>query len=61
MQREDNEAVATFDEIKQEYGAGTEFGRASREEARRKKYGRQTKTYRRDDQPWTLSIETEGL
>ena len=37
------------------YGAGSEFGREQREEARRKKYGINVKKYRPDDQPWILS------
>lgn len=46
-------------EIVQEFGEGSEFGRAAREEARRKKLGRQTKKYEHDKQPWKLCIESE--
>ncbi|XP_022087225.1 general transcription factor IIF subunit 1-like isoform X2 [Acanthaster planci] len=35
-------------------GAGSEFGRERREEARRKKYGIQAKKYKEEDQPWIL-------
>ena len=38
------------------YGAGSEFGREQREEARRKKYGINVKKYRPEDQPWLLSV-----
>jgi transcription initiation factor TFIIF subunit alpha len=44
-------------EIVQEYGEGSEYGRAAREEARRKKYGRQTRKYDHDNQPWKLMIK----
>lgn len=40
----------------QDYGEGSEYGKALREEARRKKYGRQLQTYQHDNQPWMLSI-----
>lgn len=38
------------------YGAGSEYGREQREEARRKKYGINVKKYRPEDQPWVLSV-----
>ncbi|KHJ76190.1 hypothetical protein OESDEN_24190, partial [Oesophagostomum dentatum] len=38
-----------------------EYGKAAREEARRKKYGRQAKSYKLDNQPWHLSfVEPDG-
>lgn len=36
------------------FGAGSEFGREAREEARRKKCGIIMKKYKVDDQPWIL-------
>uniref|UniRef100_A0A914WUE1 Transcription initiation factor IIF subunit alpha n=1 Tax=Plectus sambesii TaxID=2011161 RepID=A0A914WUE1_9BILA len=61
MVREDNRTVKASTATKQDYGAGSEFGRAARDEARRKKYGRQLRGYHHDDQPWRLSIEaTDG-
>ncbi|VDM53341.1 unnamed protein product [Angiostrongylus costaricensis] len=61
MEREDNRSVALSTQSVQEYGEGTEYGKAARDEARRKKYGRQAKSYKLDNQPWNLSfIEPEG-
>ncbi|KHN83356.1 General transcription factor IIF subunit 1 [Toxocara canis] len=60
MAREDNAAQAAATEIKQDYGAGTEYGSAAREEARRKKYGHQTRKYHLDNQPWRLTIEDQS-
>jgi len=37
------------------FGAGSEFGRDAREEARKKKYTRRKK-YNPDDQPWSLRV-----
>uniref|UniRef100_A0A0R3S669 Transcription initiation factor IIF subunit alpha n=1 Tax=Elaeophora elaphi TaxID=1147741 RepID=A0A0R3S669_9BILA len=56
MAREDNKEQAAANEIRQEYGEGSEYGKALREEARRKKYGRQLQAYQHDNQPWVLSI-----
>lgn len=39
-----------------EAGAGSEFGRKQREEARRKKFGIITKEFRAEDQPWILRV-----
>ena len=36
------------------FGAGSEFGREQKEEARRKKYGIKTRKYNHEDQPWIL-------
>ena len=36
------------------HGAGSEFGREVREEARRKKYGVVAKKYKEENQPWIL-------
>lgn len=38
------------------FGAGSEFGRDLKEEARRKKYGYYTKSYNVEDQPWMLKL-----
>ncbi|XP_066563845.1 general transcription factor IIF subunit 1 [Amia ocellicauda] len=39
-----------------EGGAGSEFGRRQREEARRKKFGIVTREFRLEDQPWLLRV-----
>lgn len=39
-----------------ESGAGSEFNRKLREEARRKKYGIVLKEFRPEDQPWLLRV-----
>lgn len=44
----------------QSYGAGSEYGSAARQEARRKKYGRQMQKFQIDAQPWQLSIRYES-
>jgi transcription initiation factor TFIIF subunit alpha len=36
------------------FGAGSEFGREAKEEARRKKLGIVARKYRPEDQPWIL-------
>lgn len=36
------------------FGAGSEYGREAKEEARRKKFGIVSKKYKPDDQPWIL-------
>ncbi|KAK0420934.1 hypothetical protein QR680_014976 [Steinernema hermaphroditum] len=60
MEREDNRAALGVLEDSQEYGEGSEYGRAVRDEARRKKYGRQRKGYQHDMQPWRLSVSENG-
>ncbi|CAB3405388.1 unnamed protein product [Caenorhabditis bovis] len=61
MEREDNRNVVMASQAVQEYGEGSEYGKAAREEARRKKYGRQSKSYHLDNQPWKLSFtEQDG-
>lgn len=37
-------------------GAGSEFGKKQREEARRKKYGIVTREFKVEDQPWILKV-----
>lgn len=44
-------------EIVQEYGEGSEYGKAAREEARRKRYGYQSRQYHHDRQPWQMSLK----
>lgn len=55
MERENNlkEFLRPEDE-QPKFGAGSEFGREAKEEARRKKYGIVSKKYRPEDQPWIL-------
>ncbi|KAK5972290.1 hypothetical protein GCK32_007436 [Trichostrongylus colubriformis] len=61
MEREDNKNVTLSTQTVQEYGEGSEYGKAAREEARRKKYGRQARSYKLDNQPWHLSfVESDG-
>uniref|UniRef100_A0A1I7TZ00 Transcription initiation factor IIF subunit alpha n=1 Tax=Caenorhabditis tropicalis TaxID=1561998 RepID=A0A1I7TZ00_9PELO len=60
MEREDNQRVIMATQTVQEYGEGSEYGKAAREEARRKKYGRQSKSYKLDNQPWKLSFKEPG-
>lgn len=38
------------------FGAGSEYGRDLKEEARRKKYGIIMKKYNPEDQPWLLRL-----
>lgn len=57
MERENNmKEFKGLDEEMPRYGAGSEFGREQREEARRKKYGINVKKYRPEDQPWILGV-----
>ncbi|XP_041280998.1 general transcription factor IIF subunit 1, partial [Onychostruthus taczanowskii] len=43
-----------------ESGAGSEFHRRLREEARRKKYGIVLREFRAEDQPWLLRVNGKG-
>lgn len=56
LSRETSHAPSVLEEVKQEFGEGTEYGKAAREEARRKKYGRSKRVYEHDNQPWNLMI-----
>ncbi|XP_045616952.2 general transcription factor IIF subunit 1 isoform X1 [Procambarus clarkii] len=57
MERENNlKEFKSQEEEMPKFGAGSEFGREQREEARRKKYGINVKKYKPEDQPWILSI-----
>lgn len=57
MERENNmkEFRGTEEEMPK-FGAGSEFGRDAREEARRKKHGIVSRKYRPEDQPWILKV-----
>jgi len=59
MAREDNRRhiTARSGEPIPEFGLGSEYGKIAREEARRKRYGRNMKQYEHDQQPWLLSIQ----
>ncbi|XP_050303154.1 general transcription factor IIF subunit 1 [Anthonomus grandis grandis] len=55
MERENNmREFKGIEEDQPKFGAGSEFGREAKEEARRKKLGIIAKKYRPDDQPWIL-------
>ena len=57
MVRENNRKEKAQDDEMPEYGAGSEYGRAQREEARRKKYGFvASKKYDPDAQPWLMRV-----
>ena len=48
--------VANDIEIGPQFGAGSEYGREQKQEARRKKYGISKKNYSPEDQPWLLKL-----
>ncbi|XP_012281226.1 general transcription factor IIF subunit 1 isoform X2 [Orussus abietinus] len=55
MERENNmKEYKGMDEEMPKFGAGSEFGRDAREEARRKKFGISSRKYKPEDQPWIL-------
>jgi len=55
MERENNmREYKGMEEEMPKFGAGSEFGRDAREEARRKKYGITSRKYKPEDQPWIL-------
>ncbi|CAH1381270.1 general transcription factor IIF subunit 1 isoform X1 [Tenebrio molitor] len=55
MERENNlKEYKGIDEEQPKFGAGSEFGREAKEEARRKKLGIVARKYRPEDQPWIL-------
>lgn len=56
MCRENNLKQFKTDEDMPKFGAGSEYGRERREEARRKKYGIISKKYNPEDQPWLLKV-----
>lgn len=55
MERENNMKEKGQDEEVPKFGAGSEFGREQREEARKKKYS-SNKNYKSEDQPWVLKV-----
>ncbi|GMS84610.1 hypothetical protein PENTCL1PPCAC_6785, partial [Pristionchus entomophagus] len=59
MEREENRVLTSGLAAVQEFGEGTEYGKAAREEARRKKLGRRANQYSIDKQPWRMKI-SEG-
>ena len=56
MVRENNKKEKAQDEEMPKFGAGSEFGREQKEEARRKKYGFVSKKYDPDAQPWLMRV-----
>ncbi|KAG5885799.1 hypothetical protein JTB14_031516 [Gonioctena quinquepunctata] len=55
MERENNmKEFKGTEEEQPKFGAGSEFGREAKEEARRKKLGIVARKYKADDQPWIL-------
>ncbi|KAL3867816.1 hypothetical protein ACJMK2_040663 [Sinanodonta woodiana] len=59
MERENNlKEYKTANDLESapKFGAGSEFGREQKEEARRKKYGIIRKKYNPEDQPWIMKI-----
>lgn len=59
MERENNlkQFKSAYDiDVAPKFGAGSEYGREQKEEARRKKYGIVSRKYKPEDQPWILKI-----
>lgn len=59
MERENNlkEFKSAYDiDVHPKFGAGSEYGREQKDEARRKKYGIMSRKYNPDAQPWILKI-----
>ena len=59
MVRENNkkaDKTAVDDEENPKFGAGSEFGREQREEARRRRFGGRRKQYNPDNQPWLMRV-----
>ena len=52
MVRENNRKEFVREDEMPKFGAGSEYGRQEKEEARRKKYGINTRRYNPDNQPW---------
>lgn len=57
MERENNMRDARMEEEMPKFGAGSEYNRDMREEARRKKFGITMKKYRPEAQPWLLKVD----
>jgi transcription initiation factor TFIIF subunit alpha len=62
MERENNmrEFKMNDDEDTPKFGAGSEYNRDQKEEARRKKFGIIAKKYNPDNQPWILKVGGSG-
>ena len=59
MERENNlkEYKSAYDiDTMPKFGAGSEYGRDLKEEARRKKHGINIKKYNPEDQPWLMKV-----
>ncbi|KAL5275253.1 GTF2F1 family protein [Megaselia abdita] len=57
LERENNmKEFKSMDEDQPKFGAGSEYNRDLREEARKKKFGIISKKYRADQQPWILKV-----
>lgn len=57
MERENNmKEFKGLEEDQPKFGAGSEYGRDAREEARRKKFGIVARKYKPEDQPWILKV-----
>ncbi|EDV93809.1 general transcription factor IIF subunit 1 [Drosophila grimshawi] len=57
LERENNmKEFRGFDEDQPKFGAGSEYNRDQREEARRKKFGIIARKYRPEAQPWILKV-----
>ncbi|XP_022919551.2 general transcription factor IIF subunit 1 [Onthophagus taurus] len=62
MERENNmREFKGIEEDQPKFGAGSEFGREAKEEARRKKLGIITRKYKPEDQPWILKLFSGGV
>jgi len=58
MKRENNyKEFKLLDEDQPKFGAGSEFGREQRDEARRKRFGINVKKYAAERQPWLMSVK----
>ena len=61
MERENNlKDFKGREEELPKFGAGSEFGREAREEARKKKFGVSSRKYKADDQPWIIKANGKG-
>uniref|UniRef100_A0A5S6QXS8 Transcription initiation factor IIF subunit alpha n=1 Tax=Trichuris muris TaxID=70415 RepID=A0A5S6QXS8_TRIMR len=56
LDREDNADVYAEEDVMPKFGAGSEYGKHARLEARKKKLGYRSQQYRRSDQPWLLTV-----
>ncbi|CDW54735.1 transcription initiation factor IIF, alpha [Trichuris trichiura] len=56
LDREDNADVYAEEDVMPKFGAGSEYGKHARLEARKKKLGYRSQQYRRSEQPWLLTV-----